>query len=254
MNEKLYGNEQYYEMWYELFKESLKGMNIGSGGNTETSGEKNVLKLLSGKGVTEYKNIFDVGANIGKYTKLLVEYFPTARIHSFEPSKKTFQVLKDNIQGKNVILNNCGMSDEIAEVTLYYDKEKSSRASLYNRQLDYHGIEFNMNEKVMVDTLDHYCEVNNIETIDFLKMDIEGNELKALNGAKKLLEEKRIKNIQIEFGGCNIDSRTFFRDFWNLLNKDFKVYRILQSGLREIPRYGERLECFITTNYLFMEK
>lgn len=50
MNEKLHGKEQYYEMWYELFKESLKGMNIGRGGNTETSGEKNVLKVLSDKG------------------------------------------------------------------------------------------------------------------------------------------------------------------------------------------------------------
>lgn len=146
------------------------------------------------------------------------------------------------------------MSDEIAETTLYYDKENSGLASLYNRQLDYRGIEFCMSEKIMIDTLDHYCEVNNIETIDFLKMDIEGNELKALNGAKKLLAEKRIKNIQIEFGGCNIDSRTYFRDFWNLLNENFKVYRILQDGLREIPRYGERLECFVTTNYLFIKK
>lgn len=32
MDEKLYGKERYYDMWYELFKESLRGMNIGIGG------------------------------------------------------------------------------------------------------------------------------------------------------------------------------------------------------------------------------
>lgn len=146
------------------------------------------------------------------------------------------------------------MSNQISKSVLYFDKEYSGLASLYNRQLDYFGIDFNMSEIVKIDTLDHYCEVNNIDIIDFLKMDIEGNELKALEGASNLLKEKRIINIQIEFGGCNIDSRTYFRDFWNLLHNDFTVYRILQNGLREIPRYGERLECFSTTNYLFRQK
>ncbi len=46
MNDKLYGKEQYYDMWYELFKESLRGMGIGTGGAIEASGERNVLDRL----------------------------------------------------------------------------------------------------------------------------------------------------------------------------------------------------------------
>lgn len=254
MDHKLYGKEQYYDMWYELFKESLRGMCIGTGGAVEVSGERNVLKILKNNHSSDFRTLFDVGANTGEYTKMLLECFPEAAIHSFEPAGKTYQRLKENIQSPNVILNNFGISDSISESVLYYDKECSGLASLYERQLDYFGIDFGRKETVKLDTLDHYCAVNGIERIDLLKMDIEGNELNALKGAERLLAGNRIENIQIEFGGCNIDSRTYFRDFWNLLHNDFHVYRILQDGLREIPRYGERLECFITTNYLFMRK
>ncbi len=254
MNANVYGKKQFYEMWYELFKDSLKGMNIGLGGSLETSGEENVLRMLNRGGDKEKYTVFDVGANVGNYTQLVINNVPNAQIHCFEPSASTYAKLCERIQYENVKINNFGLSDAITEATLYYDKENSGLASLYNRQLDYFGIDFGLREMVSLDTLDHYCEVNDINKIDFLKMDIEGHELKALNGAQNMLAEKRIDNIQIEFGGCNIDSRTYFRDFWNLLSADFFVYRILSDGLREIPKYGERLECFITTNYLFIKK
>ena len=229
MDKKLYGTKKYYSMWLEIFKEALQGMNIGSGDFVETSGEQNVMRLIKqGGGI---RTIFDVGANIGSYTKLLLECFPEAIIHCFEPAEKTYQALETNIQYSNVILNNYGISDQISESVLYYDREKSGLASMYHRQLDYFGIELNMSETIKLDTLDNYCEVNHIEYIDFLKMDIEGNELKALLGAKNLLKQDRIKNIQIEFGGCNIDSRTYFRDYWNLLHDNFRVYRILRDGI-----------------------
>lgn len=198
--------------------------------------------------------MFDVGANVGDYTKLLMGYFPEATIYCFEPAKETYRKLKENVRNRNVILNNIGMNDEVMEKRLFYDKEGSGMASLYQRELDYLGIDFNMSESVRLDTLDNYCKIHDIETIDLLKMDIEGNEFKALKGASALLKQKRIKNIQIEFGGCNIDSRTYFRDFWNLLHEDFEVYRILQDGFWKISGYSERLECFVTTNYLFVQK
>ena len=87
-----------------------------------------------------------------------------------------------------------------------------------------------------------------------MKIDIEGNEYKALRGGMKLLTEKRIKAIQIETGGSNIDSRTYFRDFWDLLHNDYSVYRILQDGIIEVLVYEEYLECFITSNWLFVQK
>ncbi len=92
------------------------------------------------------------------------------------------------------------------------------------------------------------------ETIHLLKLDVEENEIKVLKGAKNLLAAKKIEIIQIEFGGANIDSRTFLRDFWNLLHKDYKMYRILSDGFTKIPFYTELIENFFCTNYLFILK
>lgn len=198
---------------------------------------------------------FDVGANKGEYTKTLVRVFPGGKIHCFEPSAETYRMLKENIgTNGNIILNNFAVSDQVQESRLYYDQEGSGLASLYNRQLDYYNIDFSKSEMVNVETLDYYCKKNQIRKIDFLKMDIEGNELKALKGAAGLLKEKRIDVIQMEFGGCNIDSRTYFRDFWNLLSGSYYAYRILKNGLWKITGYTERLECFCNTNYAFIRK
>lgn len=253
MRENVFGREVFWGVWYQLYKTALQGMNIGTGGNLEHSGEQNVLNLLKAMGRKE-KVLFDVGANIGNYTKELISNFPDGYIHSFEPSKETFKILSQNVSGKNVTLNNVGFSDEIGKGVLYSDKENSGLASLYDRKLDYLGIEFNRTEYIELSTLDYYCEIHHIDEIDFLKIDIEGNEYKALRGGMKLLTEKRIKAIQIETGGSNIDSRTYFRDFWDLLHNDYSVYRILQDGIIEVLVYEEYLECFITSNWLFVQR
>jgi FkbM family methyltransferase len=89
--------------------------------------------------------------------------------------------------------------------------------------------------------------------IDFLKLDIEGHELEALAGAEKLLLERRIGAMQFEFGGANVDSRTYVRDFWNLLvaSHGYTLYRLLPGRrLRAIPKYSVRLERFMWHNML----
>lgn len=253
MGENIFGSEQYFNMWYELYKKSLSGMNIGMGSRLEHSGELNVLKFLQSSG-RDIEILFDVGANIGDYTKNLQLFFPNAKIHSFEPAKETFHTLSNCNVGPNVILNNTGISNEVKKGTIYFDKENSGLASLYNRQLDYFGLEFSREEQVELVTLDYYCQNHGIDKIDFLKMDIEGNEYNALLGATDLLNKNKIGVIQIETGGANMDSRTYFRDFWNLLHRDFEVFRILQDGFKRIDCYEERLECFVTTNWLFVKR
>lgn len=256
MREEMFGRRETYGLWYELFCMALKGMNMNLSGGVFSSGELYLLNFLKRWWGNKKEYIFfDVGANKGEYTKSLMGNFPDAKIYCFEPAAGTYRMLKENIGiNENVVLNNFALSDQVQEGRLYYDQEGSGLASLYNRQLDYHNIDFSKSEVVNVGTLDDYCEKNQIAKIDFLKMDIEGNELKALKGAAGLLEEERIDVIQMEFGGCNIDSRTYFRDFWNLLSGSYYAYRILKNGLWKITGYTERLECFGNTNYAFIRK
>ncbi len=246
------GKKEYFNVWSKIYWLSLEGQNIGRGGDYATSGELYVMHIL--QKLFKHNNeiiIFDVGANIGGYTQELRNHFASAYIHCFEPANKTFIKLVNNLSSYSKIkLNNCGIGDTQSEAILYYNENDIGLTSLYNREC----VNYTATETIKVDTLDHYCNENEIERIDFLKMDIEGNELNALHGAQNLIRNGRISVIQIEFGGCNIDSRTFFRDFWNLLTPTYSVYRVMKNGLLEIEEYKETLELFVTTNYIFINK
>ena len=107
--------------------------------------------------------------------------------------------------------------------------------------------------EVPVVRLDDIIEEFQIEIVDFLKLDIEGAELDALLGAAAALRSGAIRALSFEFGMNNIDSRTFFRDFWDLLVPlGFSIFRIAPGGtLIRIREYREELEYFkIVSNYV----
>lgn len=236
-----------------LYKISLEGMNIGSGSNFRTSGEANIVKEIASKYLNNKSIIiFDVGANIGNYSKLLHKFFPEdSKIYSFEPSLTTFAELKKNVKSiHNIIPINSGLSDKNEHRLLYKDKEKSGLASVYKRNLDHLGIDLGLKEKVDLITLDQFCRERKITRINFLKIDAEGHELNILKGATEMLNEKRVDYIQFEFGGCNIDSKTFLQDFYRIFGKNYSIYRIVKDGIYNLGSYKESNECFVTTNYL----
>jgi len=123
---------------------------------------------------------------------------------------------------------------------------------LTKRKLDHFNIDFNESEEVSIDTIDNYCSENAIEHIDLLKLDIEGHELDALSGANDMFAKRAIKNVTFEFGGCNIDTRTFFQDFWYFFSKnEFKLFRITPSGyMHPLKTYKEIYEQFRTINFM----
>ncbi len=201
--------------------------------------------------------LFDVGANVGNYTKLLTQSFPNAFIHCFEPLNTTYTRLVKNTDNSNCLLNNFGLSDIEGEKLIYYNdssEELLGLSSLYQRQLGHMNMTLSQSEIIKLSTIDKYCNQNNITSIDFLKLDVEGSEYEVLLGATEMIKKNNIKAIQIEFGGADIDARLFFRDFWDMLNEKYYVYRILQDNLLRIEEYNEGLEIFSTTNYLFINK
>ena len=228
-------------------------MNYGNGGNAALSGEKQLLNSirLFYKG-TNALVIFDAGANVGNYSRSIDNIFgQQCRIHAFEPSLPTYRMLATNTKDiKTMVLNNCGLAEHSSTQTLYLNKEGSTWASLYQRDLQYLNVYMDKQEKVVLTTIDAYCRQHVINHIHFLKLDIEGHELSALKGAAYMMESNAIDFIQFEFGGCNIDSRTFFKDFYNLLHKKYSLYRILRNGLEEIVEYRETWEIFTAVNFI----
>lgn len=193
--------------------------------------------------------IFDVGANVGEWTLNAARHWPLASIYAFEPSTDTFAKLEAATAGMHVTCVRSAVSDRSGQVQLHEVPGLPGLSSLHARDLSTHGMEMTATEDVDAVTLDEYCGANGIAAIDVLKLDVEGHELAALRGARDLLKNGSIKFIQFEFGGTNIDSRTYLRDFVDLLGADFVIYRLLADGV-ELLHYSEREEIFVTTNYL----
>ena len=82
------------DIWENIFQLSLSEMNFGNGGDFSQSGELFVAKFIQSKLEKEpLIIIFDVGANIGGYSKAMSDIFKAnSKIFSFEPSKKTFDL------------------------------------------------------------------------------------------------------------------------------------------------------------------
>src|SRR5215204_3073313 len=245
-------------VWSRLHTLSVFAMNYGGGGLIETSGEEWVLENVVAPACArvEAPVVFDVGANVGDYARLLSRHLPRATIYSFEPSHAVYEQLARNVavEGGRVRPFNLGLSDEEKSVELYsytVEGEEQSLISSIDMRLPTQAVkvEVSATERVEVRTLDDFCAEHGVGRIDFLKLDVEGHELAALRGARRLLEAGAVSMIQFEFGPANIYSRTFFYDFWTLLSGAYDIHRIVPKGLAPIAYYGEHRAIFLTTNY-----
>ena len=231
-------------------------MGIGSGGGVLSSGEQAIFYVLKQRLKSPYC-IFDVGSNKGQFLQLILDNIKVDdfSIHCFEPGHETFKTLvKSSKEDKRIKLNNIGIGKAKGEAVLHFNSVGSGLASLTRRRLDHFGIYFNKSEKVEINTIDNYCSENAINHIHLLKLDIEGHELDALDGARKMFDKNSIDIVTFEFGGCNIDTRTFFQDFWYFFSGiNMKIFRITPSGyFYPIESYKEIYEQFRTTNFIAM--
>ena len=232
-----------------LFNLSIRGLGILNYKSSYISGEESWLQ----KYLYDINNpiVFDVGANIGKYSEYVFSLMFYSNLYAFEPHPSNFRELQNkfkaikNNKGMFTTINS-GVGDAPGSLELYDRKERdgSTHASLYQGVIEDMHHANSVHHTVDVITLDEFCETNNINRIDLLKIDTEGNELKCLMGARRLLERNAIKAIQLEFNEMNIISHATFKDFWDLL-EGFSFARLLPGGnLMPIKTYSP-LQCEI---------
>ena len=153
-------------------------------------GERELLRKILFQGAV----VVDVGANIGVYSEFLSRCVgPTGLVHSFEPSPDNFKRLSDATRGlSNVRLTQAVVGEKSGECKLYI----SDKLNVDHRAYEADGDSRRTVQTEMI-ALDEYFEPG--ERVDLIKMDIQGYELHALRGAKRVLQENPDINLLLEF-------------------------------------------------------
>ncbi len=247
----LFATSKLAKFHYLLLKVALKGIGVLNFYNKVVSGEEYfVSRLLPRLLQNQTPIFFDVGANQGDYSVLLVNQFPDAKIFAFEPHPKNYLALTQ-LDFAKLSSFELALSDVAGLITLYdhADYDGTTNATLYKDVIgDIYHKDSNTHE-VMADTLDSIVNTHNINTIDFMKIDTEGNELAILRGGAGLLQQERIGAIQFEFNEMNVISHAFLYDFRRILN-NYTLFRMLPRGLLPLADIPLLTELFAYQNIL----
>jgi FkbM family methyltransferase len=215
--------------------------------------EIQLLKNIQSQIEIDNPLIFDVGANVGEFSKAVLDLWPKANLVAFEPNPYCWGHLAEAIGHDRI--REYGLSSKKETKTMYMNGGTDLLASIYNRDLSYQGqdfgsIEFDADFELLAgqDELQkiHVAKINRDHNLDLLKIDAEGHEYDVLRGASFRISDGSIRNIYWEFNSCNLDSRTFFKDFWDLLSKSYDIYRVWPGNqVQEITKYSPELEDFV---------
>jgi FkbM family methyltransferase len=131
--------------------------------------------------------IFDVGANVGDVTTVFTINYPEARVFAFEPVEQNYrQLARVAARFKQVAAYNIGLGERAESMRFDCSGDAPSAFRVADDQSNA------ANPLVPMTTVDAFCEQNRIETVDYLKIDTEGYDLKVLAGAKTMLSQQRI--------------------------------------------------------------
>lgn len=237
----------FQSVFESLLNFSLNVLNIGEGHTVETSGEKSIFEIL--KKISDDKEVivFDVGAHTGEWFKLFKEHYDKkSTVYSFEPSAESYEKLAkikiDGFRTERLALGDLpGKSYLTSENLGASTSHVSDKDSATN------------SEKIDISTVDIYCMDHGIQNIDLLKMGVEGYELKVLAGASEMINNGKIKLIQFEFGAQS-EEKYSLKDFFDVLNGQYEIYRILKHGYYPLKKYHHYYEIMTVTNFIAIKK
>lgn len=197
--------------------------------NSRTNGELNFYLSIKDK----INVIFDVGCRQdSEFTKF------NGEVHYFDPVHEFIENLKKqpNLNNKSYF-NNFGLGKENNQL-YYYPRYQS----FYDRINSCHFSDEDNKVLLNIKKGKDYIVDNNIQNIDFLKIDTEGYELNVLEGFENYLEN--VKIMQFEYGGTFLDNNTKLIDVVKFLeDKGFYKFSYLKNnGVQLITDFNDHYQ------------
>lgn len=210
--------------------------------NKEFHSNFNRDKIIKSVIKSDLPIIFDVGAHHGQSIDYLREFFPRGFIYSFEPDPDSFKILSKKKSEINII-SNIALSDESGFKVFYRNKishtnslnkvnlnSKDSIRAKNEKSIQNSSYKDEVNSKINVETitLDEFMANNFIQSIDLLKIDVQGSEEKVLKGATNSLGKIMSIIIEISFYDYYEKSSSFAGVESYLFKAGFRLFSILE--------------------------
>ena len=187
--------------------------------------EEEELNLISN--IIDKEIFIDVGANIGNHTLYFRNSFK--KIYSFEPHPKTYKLLQFNTEDiPNIEVFNFGLSNLKKKLNILFQSVKNVAGQGFQN-------EHKQGHEVFFERFDDLYNFEN--SISFIKIDVEGNELDVLRSMKKNLENNS-PIISLEFDMKNFTNNneiiSFLRELGYKKFYFFKTNKPLGTRIRDI--------------------
>jgi FkbM family methyltransferase len=191
------------------------------------------------KNVKPNETVIELGANIGYHTALMAKSVsPGGRIYAYEANSAVYDLAKFSLRMNDlsdiVEMKNIGISDKTGEAFLHCDRPDNLsllRTNIGTAHITLAEGQSNNNsaKKIKVTSLDE--DLPDLKNVDWLRMDIEGSELLAIHGAKRIIESSPNIKIVMEWAPFMLENFGNVSDFIDLLhNYGFTFYNIEDNG------------------------
>lgn len=215
-----------------LDKKSLEyGGSWGPNGTNDPVFLEKCLEIIEKK---NHEVIFDIGANTGQFI-----FFPLfksdVKVFCFEPLTQVYEILKNNIKLnnlQNVFPYNLAFSNTNGTDIIYRPENMiacgmSTMGKKATRFKEEFGV---MTQEVVCKTIDSFFAENEIERVDFIKIDTEGFEYFVLLGGFEVLKKYKpdlvIEYQPINMGQCDVNED----DLKNLLkNIGYNTFKLISG-------------------------
>jgi len=183
------------------------------------------------------QTVFDIGAHKAGYLYFMLKRVgDNGKVFAFEPQSSLFRYLqriKGLFKWHNVTIEHLALSDSSGSVVLYIPVNKVSKGSSPGATIieQKNDSKFFTNENVSTMTLDAYCSLHDIKP-DFLKIDVEGNELRIFHGGIETLKKCRPKII-VEIEARHVGQEKVLETFNFMNSLGYNGY--ILHGLNHIP-------------------
>lgn len=209
--------------------------------NAKSNGEA----WLIGKLAPNLGRVFDVGANEGNWTALVLAAARKAAVDAFEPTPDIAARLQARFAGESrLTVNVCGLFDRACQLRLHLNAVSSEYTSIWPTSPQAPVI------TVRATAGDAYMAERGVERIDLLKIDTEGAEKFVIDGFAEAFRRRSIDVIQLEYGPGNASSRWLLADMHAFFSaSSYLLGRLYPDGV-DFKNYTIDDETFIGGNYV----